>query len=74
MTGHDNGNEHDRDGSGPDGARRRVRVLMLTKGLGRGGTERLIVGAARHLDRTQFDLDVAYLLPWKDAFVADVAA
>lgn len=74
MTGHDNGNEHDRDRSGPDGARRRVRVLMLTKGLGRGGTERLIVGAARHLDRTQFELDVAYLLPWKDAFVADVAA
>lgn len=47
---------------------------MLTKGLGRGGTERLIVGAARHLDRSQFELDVAYLLPWKDAFVEDVVA
>jgi glycosyltransferase involved in cell wall biosynthesis len=56
------------------GGRERTRVLMLTKGLGRGGTERLIVGAARHLDRTRFELDVAYLLPWKDAFVADVAA
>ncbi|HEX6424587.1 MAG TPA: glycosyltransferase [Acidimicrobiales bacterium] len=53
---------------------RRTRVLMLTKGLGRGGTERLIVGAARHLDRSQFELEVAYLLPWKDAFVADVVA
>jgi glycosyltransferase involved in cell wall biosynthesis len=53
---------------------RRIRVLMLAKGLGRGGTERLIVGAARHLDRERFELDVAYLLPWKDAFVADVAA
>ena len=53
---------------------RRVRVLVLTKGLGRGGTERLIVGAARLLDRTRFDLEVAYLLPWKDAFVGDVAA
>jgi glycosyltransferase involved in cell wall biosynthesis len=53
---------------------RRTRVLMLTKGLGRGGTERLILGAARHLDRSQFELDVAYLLPWKDAFVADLVA
>jgi glycosyltransferase involved in cell wall biosynthesis len=52
----------------------RIRVLMLAKGLGRGGTERLIVGAARHLDRSRFELDVAYLLPWKDAFAADVAA
>jgi glycosyltransferase involved in cell wall biosynthesis len=52
----------------------RIRVLMLSKGLGRGGTERLIVGAARHLDRSRFELDVAYLLPWKDAFAADVAA
>ena len=56
------------------GDKRRTRVLMLTKGLGRGGTERLIVGAARHLDRDQFELDVAYLLPWKDAFVDDVAS
>jgi glycosyltransferase involved in cell wall biosynthesis len=47
---------------------------MLTKGLGRGGAERLIVGAARLIDRERFDLDVAYLLPWKDAFVADVEA
>jgi glycosyltransferase involved in cell wall biosynthesis len=52
----------------------RIRVLMLTKGLGRGGTERLILGAARHIDRSRFELDVAYLLPWKDAFAADVAA
>jgi hypothetical protein len=29
---------------------RRTRVLMLTKGLGRGGAERLIVGAARLID------------------------
>lgn len=56
------------------GTDRRTRVLMLTKGLGRGGTERLVVGAARHLDRRRFDLEVAYLLPWKDAFVPDVEA
>jgi glycosyltransferase involved in cell wall biosynthesis len=49
-------------------------VLVLAKGLGRGGTERLIVGAARHLDRSRFELVVAYLLPWKDAFVADIEA
>lgn len=52
----------------------RTGVLMLTKGLGRGGTERLLVGAARHLDRARFRLEVAYLLPWKDAFVADIEA
>ena len=53
---------------------RRTGVLMLTKGLGRGGTERLLVGAARHLDRARFRLEVAYLLPWKDAFVDEIAA
>jgi glycosyltransferase involved in cell wall biosynthesis len=45
---------------------------MLTKGLGRGGTERLLEGTVRHLDRSRFDIEVAYLLPWKDAFVASV--
>jgi hypothetical protein len=44
-----------------------ARVLMLTKGLGRGGTERLIVGAARLADPARVELEVAYLLPWKDA-------
>jgi len=53
---------------------RPLRVLMLTKGLGRGGTERLIVGAARLSDRRRVHLEVAYLLPWKDAFVADLEA
>lgn len=53
---------------------RPARVLMLTKGLGRGGTERLIVGAARLADRACVELEVAYLLPWKDAFVPDLEA
>ena len=53
---------------------RPARVLMLTKGLGRGGTERLIVGAARLTDRAVVELEVAYLLPWKDAFVPDLEA
>ena len=60
-------------GGAPEGGRP-VRVLMLTKGLGRGGTERLIVGAARLADPTRVELEVAYLLPWKDAFVADLEA
>lgn len=47
---------------------------MLTKGLGRGGTERLLAGAVRHLDRTRFTPEIAYLLPWKDAFVEEIRA
>lgn len=46
------------------------RVLLLIKGLGRGGAERLVVGCAR-LGR-RFQYEVAYLLPWKDALVPDL--
>ncbi|MEO8692729.1 MAG: glycosyltransferase [Acidimicrobiales bacterium] len=53
-------------------AQPRVRVLWLTKGLGRGGVERLIASSIRHFDRDRFDVEVAYLLPWKDAFVTDI--
>jgi glycosyltransferase involved in cell wall biosynthesis len=49
-----------------------VGVLMLTKGLGRGGTERLIAGTVRHLDPARFRAEVAYLLPWKDALVDEI--
>lgn len=45
---------------------------MLAKGLGRGGTERLLAGTVRHLDRARFEVEVAYLLPWKDAFVTEI--
>jgi glycosyltransferase involved in cell wall biosynthesis len=48
------------------------RVLILIKGLGRGGAEQLLVSAARHLDRRRFDYEVAYLLPHKDALVAEL--
>lgn len=51
---------------------RAARVLMLSKGLGRGGTERLLAGTVRHLDRERFEVEVAYLLPWKDAFVTEI--
>ena len=46
-----------------------ARALWLTKGLGRGGAERLIATCAPLLNRTGFDVEVAYLTPHKDAFV-----
>jgi glycosyltransferase involved in cell wall biosynthesis len=51
-----------------------ARVLVVAKGLGRGGTERLLVSGLRHLDRQRFDVEVAYVLPWKDALVPEVRA
>ena len=50
----------------------RVRVLWLIKGLGPGGAERLLVDAARHVDRERFLYEACYLLPWKDHLVADL--
>ncbi|MEV4560324.1 glycosyltransferase [Kitasatospora sp. NPDC049285] len=47
----------------------RTRVLWLAKGLGRGGAEQLLVNCARHADRSRFDIEVAYVLPYKDALV-----
>jgi glycosyltransferase involved in cell wall biosynthesis len=49
-----------------------TRVLLLIKGLGRGGAEQLLVSAAPYLDRSRFEYEVAYLLPWKDAFVGEL--
>ncbi|MGH3366999.1 MAG: glycosyltransferase [Nocardioidaceae bacterium] len=51
-----------------------TRVLWLTKGLGRGGAEQLLASTARHIDRQRFAIEVAYLLPWKDALVAECQA
>jgi glycosyltransferase involved in cell wall biosynthesis len=48
------------------------RVLIVIKGLGRGGAEQLLVNAAPYWDRTRFDYEVAFLLPWKDALVEDL--
>jgi len=48
------------------------KILLLIKGLGRGGAEQLLVNAAAHLDRSRFEYEVAYLLPHKDALVADL--
>jgi glycosyltransferase involved in cell wall biosynthesis len=43
------------------------RVLLLIKGLARGGAEQLIVSSVPHLDRERFAYEVAYLRPDKDA-------
>lgn len=41
---------------------RRIRVLWLIKGLGRGGAEMLLFHAARLRDRKRFDCELGYLL------------
>ena len=40
-------------------------MLWLSKGLGPGGAERLLVSLARTIDRSKFELHAAYLLPGK---------
>lgn len=50
------------------------RCLWLTKGLGRGGVERLLVDMYPLVDSARFDVEVAYVLPWKDAHSADLEA
>ncbi len=50
-----------------------IRVLWLIKGLGPGGAERLLVTHARLRDRERFAYRVAYLVPWKDHLVPDLA-
>ncbi|MEM8905253.1 MAG: glycosyltransferase, partial [Actinomycetota bacterium] len=49
-------------------------MLWATKGLGPGGAERLLVSAAQRHDRDRFDLEVVYVLPWKDHLVAELEA
>ena len=47
----------------------KIRVLVLIKGLGIGGAEKLISEGARFWDRDSFEYTVAYVLPWKDQLV-----
>jgi glycosyltransferase involved in cell wall biosynthesis len=49
------------------------RILWLIKGLGRGGAEQLLVNSSLHRDTSRFSYEVAYLLPWKDALVPELA-
>lgn len=47
-------------------------VLVVIKGLGIGGAEKLISEGARHWDRDRFDYHVAYALPWKNQLVDEI--
>ena len=51
-----------------------TRVLWLAKGLGRGGAERLLADCARYLARDRYEVEVAYVLPWKDALRPELEA
>lgn len=56
-----------------DGAGRPVRVLWLIKGLGPGGAERLLISQAAARDPAAMTATAAYLVPWKDHLVGDLA-
>lgn len=56
----------------PAGRMDRRRCLWLTKGLGRGGVERLLVDMLPLIDLERYEIDVAYVLPWKDNFHRDL--
>lgn len=49
-------------------------VLLLIKGLGPGGAERLLVAGARHLDRSRLRYLAAYVLPGKDRLAPELEA
>src|SRR5919106_1742758 len=50
----------------------RTGILLLIKGLGRGGAEQLLVDSAPRFDTDRFRYEVVYLLPWKNALVGDL--
>ncbi len=52
----------------------RPKVLVLIKGLGLGGAERLLIDSLPFLNREQFDYHVGYLLPWKHFLVPELEA
>ena len=51
-----------------------VQVLWLTKGLGPGGAEQLLVSSARVADHDRFTYRAAYVRPDKDQLVPQLAA
>jgi glycosyltransferase involved in cell wall biosynthesis len=50
------------------------RVLLLIKGLARGGAEQLLASAAPHMDRTRHGFEIAYLLPERNEMVPELEA
>jgi hypothetical protein len=51
-----------------------LRVLWLTKGLGPGGAERLLVEHAAGADHAEFRYEAAYVLDWKQHLVPELEA
>ena len=51
-----------------------LRVLWVVKGLGPGGAEHLLAAAARVHDRERFQIECAYVLPYKDHLTGDLEA
>ena len=49
-------------------------VLILIKGLGRGGAEQLLLSGVPYLDTGRYRYQFAYLLPWKDSLVPELRA
>ena len=49
----------------------RRRVLLVARGLGPGGMERLLVNQVRFGDRSRFDYSVAFITPAKDQLVVE---
>jgi glycosyltransferase involved in cell wall biosynthesis len=62
----------DAGAAGPDP--RRPRILLLIKGLGLGGAERLLVDVMASRDRQRFHYEVAYVLASQDALVPAMEA
>jgi L-malate glycosyltransferase len=50
-------------------ARTHKRVLIVVKGLGLGGVERLLSRSVPNLDRIRYHYEVCYFTPWKDDVV-----
>jgi glycosyltransferase involved in cell wall biosynthesis len=54
--------------------RRKLRVLLLIKCLGRGGAERILADLARNGDTDEFEYEAAYVLEDADGLVAEMRA
>ena len=63
-----------RAGGSQSGPPARPRILLLIKGLGLGGAERLLVALTECRDRANFDYAVAYVLEEQDALVPAMRA
>ena len=47
----------------------RPKILILVKGLGLGGVERILSESIPYLNRDRFDYELCYFTPWKDDVV-----